>query len=76
MDERNSMFEPQESRIAVERLRQKIAVLRMRSAAKLEEMGEIQQRMDKLAADLAKARANQGTTNRPKEQPGKRGQSE
>jgi hypothetical protein len=76
MDERNPMFGRQESRIATERLRQKIAVLRHRSAEKLEEMRVLQQRMEKLAADLAKARLNQSATQKPREQPGKRGQSE
>jgi hypothetical protein len=77
MDERNSMFERQESRIAVERLRQRIAVLRMRSGEKFEEMREVQQRMEKLGADLAKARANNnGGLNKAQGQPGKHGQSE
>jgi hypothetical protein len=36
-------------------------------------MREVQHRMEKLAADLAKARVNQGALNQPKGQPGKHG---
>lgn len=62
--------------MAVERLRERIAVLRIRSAEKFQEMREIQQRMDKLAAGLARARDNQGGMLKPKGRSGKRGQSE
>jgi hypothetical protein len=76
MDERHSMSGRHESRKAVERLRQKIALLKNRSAEKFDEMREIQQRIEKLAFDLARARANQTGANRHQGQPGKRGQTE
>ena len=63
-------------RRAVERLRQKIAALRKRAAAKFDEMRKIQERIEIVSADLARARAKQAGPKRSKDQPGKRGQTE